>query len=106
MDIIDRSTMLRLEQVRSAWEFASAELQMHEHRYIQLFALCLTFALTALASIAIEKVTPAPGLSVASTMTLGAGYANLRLVQLPSQLRRAYDARQHAIETLMGQEEG
>lgn len=106
MQGLDLLTALRLEKARAAWEFATLEHQLHEHRFVQLMALCLTLALTALASVVLEKVPALPGLWTAGAMGTGAGYAHVRLLLLPKRLRRAGSVRRRTIQRLIAAREG
>lgn len=96
----DRDLLLDLERLRLSWDFASKEVELHKQRQLQVFAAFVTLALTAVGSVALDRVPAAPGLGFASLMVVGAAYAHLRMVRLNRFLAEAYARTAVAIERL------
>lgn len=97
----DRIHALRVEKLRSMWELALAEVDLHKHRALVLLAVFMTMALTALASVGTGQLDGRLGGAFASLMGLGIGYALVRLRALPRRLREAARVRVEGIDTLI-----
>lgn len=93
--------LARVEYVRLAWEYALKEADIHQQRLVQLFAIFLTIGLTALASVALEKLPVEPGLAFAIGMFAGAAYAHVRIARLPRRLAHSMRMSQRAMKMFM-----
>lgn len=105
VDTSDRVHALRVEKLRTAWDHAVAEVDLHRHRALVLLAVFLTMALSALASVGTGRLEATVGGTFTAMMAAGAGYALSSLHALPSRLRDATQDRIRGIDTLIAEEE-
>jgi len=97
----DSELSLRIEHARMAWEFALKEVDLHQQRLVQLFAVLLTMGLAAVGSVVLERVPPRAGLLFAAGVFAGAGYAHYQIGRLPRRLELGLRTGQKTIENLM-----
>lgn len=103
--VADPTLSLELEKVRLLWQHASMEVDAHRQRYLRLFAVFVTVGLAAVATVLLERVAVVPG-SVLALATFGiAGYAYVRILQLPAQLLKAVRTAVDDIDRLMTDQE-
>lgn len=101
----DRVHALRVEKLRSLWEHAVAEVDLHKHRALVLLAVFMTMTLTALAWVGTGRIDAGTGGVFAGLMGVGVGYSLLSLRTLPRRLREAVKIRLQGIDTLIAEEE-
>jgi hypothetical protein len=101
---LDAAGALQLEMAKLRWEFAAREVDLHKDRHLQMLAISLTGAVTAMASVWLEKVPPGPGAILAALLVAAAAFFHWRIRLLPRLLRAALEQGIRSIGSLIPEE--